>query len=97
MSPRDKIVWFLVPTVSLCSQQHNVLEAQIPEVRMKLLSGDTVEGWTNKNIWDAVLHNTRVVVSTYQILLDALIHAFVKLGSLSLIVFDEGEFDLVVV
>jgi hypothetical protein len=46
---------------------------------------------TEQSLWDAVLDNVKVVVSTYQILLDALSHAFVRMESLALIVFDEGE------
>jgi hypothetical protein len=46
---------------------------------------------THKSLWDAVLNSVKVVVSTYQILLDALTHAFVHIESLALIVFDEGE------
>ena len=45
---------------------------------------------TLQSLWDAVLQNVKVVVSTYQILLDALSHAFVRMESISLIVFDEG-------
>jgi len=42
-------------------------------------------------LWDAVLKNVKIVVSTYQILYDALSHGFVKMESLALIVFDEGK------
>ena len=45
---------------------------------------------TLQSLWDAVLQNVKVVVSTYQILLDALSHAFVRMELISLIVFDEG-------
>ena len=41
-------------------------------------------------MWDAVLLNTRIVVSTYQILFDAVSHALVPLDTLNLIVIDEG-------
>ncbi|KAK1481398.1 RNase3 domain-containing protein [Colletotrichum cuscutae] len=88
----EKIVWFLAPTVSLCSQQFEVLKTQIPEVQIKFLSGDdNVDSWSDQQTWDAVLLNVRVVVSTYQILLDALSHAFVPMSRLSLIVFDEAH------
>ncbi|KAH8818129.1 hypothetical protein F5882DRAFT_252622, partial [Hyaloscypha sp. PMI_1271] len=50
---------------------------------------DGVERWTKQSLWDGVLGNVRVVVSTYQILLDALTHAVVKMEQLALIVFDE--------
>jgi hypothetical protein len=77
--------------VSLCAQQLDALRSQIPAVQMKLLSGDDdIESWSNEQVWAAVLSNVRIVVSTYQILYDALSHAFVRMASLSLIVFDEG-------
>ncbi|KAK1596122.1 RNase3 domain-containing protein [Colletotrichum navitas] len=86
------IVWFLAPTVSLCAQQFAVLQSQIPEVQIKFLSGDdNVDSWSDQRTWDEVLHNVRIVVSTYQILLDALSHAFVRMERLSLIVFDEAH------
>jgi len=64
-------------------------------VQIKFLSGaDGVDRWTEQSLWDGVLKNVRVVVSTYQILLDALTHAFVKMETLALIVFDEGTFQV---
>lgn len=58
---------------------------------MRILTGnDNVHTWSS-NLWGAVLSGTRVVVSTYQVLLDALSHAFIMIEQLSLIVFDEGE------
>lgn len=57
---------------------------------MKLLTGqENVETWS-ANIWDIILRDVRIVVSTYQVLLDALCHSFVKMERLALIVFDEG-------
>ncbi len=57
-----------------------------------MLSGaDNVDTWSDNRIWDDYLNNVRVVVSTYQVLLDAITHAFVKMSQLCLIVFDEGE------
>lgn len=86
-----QFIWFLAPTVSLCAQQFDYLQSQITSVPMKYLSGaDGVDRWTEQSLWNAVLHGCKVVVSTYQILLDALTHAFVKMESLALIVFDEG-------
>ncbi|KAL2021535.1 hypothetical protein VTK56DRAFT_7034 [Thermocarpiscus australiensis] len=89
----EKIVWFLAPTVDLATQQFNVIQAQIPGVQSKLIYGaDNVDAWSSKpGVWDAVLLNTRVVVSTYQILFDAVTHALVPLKSLSLIVVDEAH------
>ena len=76
----------------LASQQYEVLRVQIPAVQFQLICGsDNVEAWSKQSIWDAILCNVRVVVSTFQILFDAVSHAFVDLSSLSLIVIDEGR------
>ena len=86
-----QLIWFLAPTVSLCSQQFEYIESQISAVQVKFLSGaDGVDRWTDQSLWDGVLSNVKIVVSTYQILMDALTHAFVKMESLAFIIFDEG-------
>ncbi|KAK4146464.1 uncharacterized protein C8A04DRAFT_9801 [Dichotomopilus funicola] len=89
----DKIAWFLAPTVALAEQQYEAIRAQIPGVQSKLIRGcDNVDAWSTKpGVWDAVLFNTRIVVSTYQILSDAVAHAFVPLASIGLIVIDEAH------
>ncbi|KAI1769633.1 hypothetical protein GGR53DRAFT_473403 [Hypoxylon sp. FL1150] len=91
-SGTDKIIWFLAPTVALCQQQLNVLKSQIRAVQIKLLIGeDGIETWSDVRTWDEFLKNVRVVVSTYQVLLEAVVHAFVRLDRLSLLVFDEAH------
>jgi len=90
-----QLIWFLAPTVDLCTQQWNLLKTEIPAVEphIKLLQGnDGVEKWKDKMLWDCVLENVRIVVSTPQILLEALCHGFVFLARLSLLVFDEGNY-----
>jgi ERCC4-related helicase len=90
--PSPKLVWFLAPTLALCNQQFEVLSSELPATQVKFLNGnDNVDRWTEQSLWDAVLKNVGVVVSTYAILLDALTHAFVSMDRLSLIVFDEGK------
>ncbi|CAM1509468.1 Fc.00g032070.m01.CDS01 [Cosmosporella sp. VM-42] len=87
----EKIIWFLAPTVSLCAQQYEVIRLQIASVSMKLLTGnEKVDTWSNST-WTTILEDARVIVSTYQVLLDALCHAFVKMESLALLVIDEGR------
>ncbi|RDA85460.1 hypothetical protein CP532_1028 [Ophiocordyceps camponoti-leonardi (nom. inval.)] len=87
----NKIIWFLAPTVSLCEQQFNVIRFQVASVRTKLLTGkDNVDTW-NEQTWKAALDGTRIIVTTYQVLLDALANAFVRMDWLSLIVFDEAH------
>ncbi|KAG5983695.1 hypothetical protein E4U55_007444 [Claviceps digitariae] len=90
-SDPDKIVWFLAPTVALCSQQFDVIRLQLAAVSVKLLTGqENVETWS-AGVWNIILHDVRIVVSTYQVLLDALCHSFIKMDRISLIVFDEAH------
>ncbi|KAI0137270.1 RNase3 domain-containing protein [Xylariales sp. AK1849] len=91
-SQPGKIIWFLTPTVALCDQQFKVLKMRIQGVLIKMLSGnDGVDTWSTLSIWDSFLENVQIVVSTYQVLLDALSHGFVRMDALSLIVFDEAH------
>ena len=69
-----------------------MLEAALPAYQHRLLSGnDDVDKWTEQRLWDAVLKNIRIVVSTPQVLLDALTHGFVKMTKLALLIFDEAH------
>lgn len=87
------MIWFLAPTVSLCLQQYEYIDSQLAAVQVRFLSGaDGVDRWSEQSLWDGILKNVKVVVSTYDILREALDHAFVKLESLALIVFDEGMY-----
>lgn len=48
--------------------------------------------WKDASLWRRVLETHRVIVSTPQVLLDALRHSYINLGkSLGLIVFDEAH------
>ncbi|KAF3008877.1 hypothetical protein E8E13_011050 [Curvularia kusanoi] len=88
----SKRVWFLAPTVALCEQQGQVFSYHLPSYNVLVLSGkDGVDHWTEQNVWDSVLHNVRIVLSTHQVLYDALVHAFVKMDTLALLIFDEAH------
>lgn len=88
-----QIVWFLAPTVALCMQQHAEIASQIPAAKTRILTGlDKVDFWTEQGIWDAVLQDIQIVVSTHAVLADALTHGFVRMDRLGLIIFDEGVF-----
>ncbi|CAG8877912.1 unnamed protein product [Penicillium nalgiovense] len=88
----DKLIWILAPTVALSLQQHEVITSQILSVKTKILTGlDNVDRWTEQGIWDKVLKDVRVVVSTYAVLADALSHGFVRMSRLALLVFDEAH------
>jgi ERCC4-related helicase len=86
-----QLVWFLAPTVALCTQQNASINSNLPSLRTRLLTGsDNVDRWSNTQIWDSVLAEVQVVVSTHAILADALAHGFVQMARLSLLIFDEG-------
>ncbi len=88
----QKLVWFLAPTVSLANQQFEVIKSSIADVQPQLLLGsDNVDKWTGPHVWEKFLTNVRIVVSTFQILFDALKHGMIQLSSLGLIVVDEGK------
>ncbi|KAI2642218.1 RNase3 domain-containing protein [Xylaria nigripes] len=88
----NKITWFLAPTVALCEQQYRVIKSQTGAAQVKFVKGtDNVHTWSSTRIWDEFLKNARVVVSTYQILCDAISHGFVNIGRLGLIIFDEAH------
>ncbi|QSZ33077.1 hypothetical protein DSL72_002662 [Monilinia vaccinii-corymbosi] len=87
-----KLIWVLAPTVALCIQHKEYFQLNIPSVLIKLLVGaDGVDRWAEQRLWDAILKDVKVVVSSYQILLDVLTHGFVRMERLSLIVFDEAH------
>ena len=86
-----QFIFFLVPTVALAAQQEKVVQAHIPAVGCRCISGrETVDTWSIA-VWKAFLDNTRIVISTYQVLLDALKHGFVRIDQLGLVVIDEGR------
>ncbi|OQD72256.1 hypothetical protein PENPOL_c001G07256 [Penicillium polonicum] len=88
----DKLIWFLAPTVALSLQQHEVITSQILSVKTKVLTGlDNVDRWTEQGVWDKVLKDVRIVVSTYAVLADALGHGFVRMSRLALLIFDEAH------
>ncbi|KAF2497347.1 P-loop containing nucleoside triphosphate hydrolase protein [Lophium mytilinum] len=91
-SDPSQIVWFLAPTKALCHQQYDVFCSNLPGFGIQFLSGeDDVDRWTDQSIWNDVLENVRIVISTHAVLLDALSHGFVKLNRLSLLIFDEAH------
>lgn len=57
-----------MPTVALGIQQLKAISSQIPNFQARLLSGaDNVDYWTEQWIWDEVLRDIRIVVSTHQV------------------------------
>jgi endoribonuclease Dicer len=76
----------------LCEQQHDVISKSLP-VPTGLISGAMEpNSWKDPSLWQRVLREHRVVVSTPQVLLDAMHHGYINMGqSIGLIVFDEAH------
>ncbi|KAF9005526.1 hypothetical protein BDQ17DRAFT_1424006 [Cyathus striatus] len=89
---QKKVSWFFAPTVALCAQQKRVIQEYLP-VSVGLISGALEPNqWKESRLWKTVLKTHRVIVSTPQVLLDALRHGYVNLGKdISLLVFDEAH------
>jgi len=85
-----KLAWFLCPSVALAKQQLNYLRKHLPALQARLLIGeDGVDRWSTQRLWDAILHNMGIIVSTYAVLADALKHGFVTMARLSILISDE--------
>jgi endoribonuclease Dicer len=82
----------MAPTVALCEQQQTVIATALP-VSVGLISGALQpEQWKDRDLWKNVLVEHRVVVTTPQVLLDALRHGYINLArDIALLVFDEAH------
>ncbi|KAH9978359.1 P-loop containing nucleoside triphosphate hydrolase protein [Russula compacta] len=87
-----KVSWFLVPTVALAQQQRDVIAGHLP-VSVGLISGaNEPDQWKDPKLWRGVLKTHRVVVTTHDVLLNALRHGYIHLGrDVGLLVFDEAH------
>lgn len=69
-----------------------MITKNLPAVKSRTLTGqDKVELWTEQAIWDAILKDMQVVVSTHAVLADAMSNGFVRVSQLGLLIFDEGR------
>ncbi len=85
-------IWFLTKTVELCLQQCKSLQEKIRFTEIRSFSSrDKVENWRSGDLWEAALKNVGVAVATYEVLLNGLSDGYLKMHSIPLIVFDEGE------
>lgn len=78
--------------MTLIDQQREVIAAHIP-VPVGSISGEKEpDQWRDTSLWARLLRDYRIIVSTPQVLLDALRHGYISLGrDIGLIVFDEAH------
>ncbi|TFY79805.1 hypothetical protein EWM64_g4204 [Hericium alpestre] len=87
-----KVSWFLTPTVALCQQQYEVIKDHLP-VSVGIISGaNEPDQWKDAQLWRRVLANYKIIVSTHDVLLNALRHGYVDMGQyINLLIFDEAH------
>jgi endoribonuclease Dicer len=87
-----QVSWFLAPTVALAQQQQTVIKDNL-SVSVGLISGaNEPDQWKDAALWRRVLNDHRIIVSTHDVLLNALRHGYVHLGrDIGLLVFDEAH------
>lgn len=90
LTSKKKLSWFVAPTVALVEQQKDVISTYIP-VSVGMVSGASEpDQWKDRMLWRRIIDTHRIMVTTPQVLLDALRHGYISLGTdISLVVFDE--------
>lgn len=83
-----RVAFFIVPKVNLVLQQGVVLERNLGCTVTQIHGAMNVDAWS-EDYWAKVLSETDVVVCTADILLHGLSRSFIRMSSISLIVFDE--------
>ncbi|KAI9509470.1 P-loop containing nucleoside triphosphate hydrolase protein [Russula earlei] len=87
-----KVSWFLAPTVALAWQQQAVIAEHLPVVVGFVSGANEPDQWTDTELWRRLLNTHRVIVSTPNVLLNALRHGYIHLGrDIGLLVFDEAH------
>jgi endoribonuclease Dicer len=81
-----------VPTVTLAEQQQAVIDKGV-DVPVGLISGaNQPDQWKDQALWQRVLTSYRIIVSTPDVLLNALRHGYIQLGhNIGFLVFDEAH------
>ncbi|KAI9713595.1 MAG: Dicer-like protein 1 [Bogoriella megaspora] len=86
----DRVSFFLVNSVALVMQQHNVLERNL-DYKIGRLYGDMgVATWRSQQ-WKEILDDNMVIVCTADILVQALVYSFVTMEQINLLIFDEAH------
>jgi endoribonuclease Dicer len=87
-----QVSWFLAPTVALCDQQKTVISQALPVSVGQISGSQEPNQWLDPGLWRGVLEKHRIMVTTPQVLLDALRHGYIHLGTdIGLLIFDEAH------
>ncbi|KAH7116051.1 dicer-like protein 1 [Dendryphion nanum] len=85
-----KTAFFLVDSVNLVFQQANVLQCGLDQNVEGVCGAMGASLWT-KSTWDQYLSRNMVIVCTAEVLIQALMHSFIKIAGINLLIFDEAH------
>lgn len=77
--------------MALIEQQHKVISDHIPVSVGQVTGASEPDQWKDAKVWRKLIDSHRILVTTPQILLDALHHGYMSLGEIGLLVFDEAH------
>lgn len=85
-----KISFFLVDSVTLVFQQFSVLEHNLDH-KVARFCGAMGAGPWHPLIWKQHFSENKVIVCTADVLLQCLMHSFIKISQINLLIFDEAH------
>ncbi|KAF2796271.1 hypothetical protein K505DRAFT_415880 [Melanomma pulvis-pyrius CBS 109.77] len=85
-----KIAFFLVDSVNLVFQQTNVLRCGLSQ-KVEGICGAMGASLWQKSTWDKLFTNNMVIVCTAEVLVQCMMHSFVRMSSVNLLIFDEAH------
>lgn len=86
-----KMSFFLVNSVQLVFQQHNVLCNNLMGQPMERFCGGLNSDLWDKRKWEEIYENNMVVVCTADVLFQALHHGYITMSQINILIFDEAH------
>ncbi|CZS96253.1 related to Dicer-like protein 1 [Rhynchosporium agropyri] len=90
-SSMKRIALFLVDSVQLALQQHNVLEQELHGEPIALFCGELSQNLWNKAFWEKNIDENMAIVCTAEVLRHSLHHSFISMSQINLLIFDEAH------
>jgi len=85
-----RLAFFLVPSVNLVFQQFGVLQTNLDYEAVKIYGALGVDLW-NREKWDKLFLENKIIVCTPEVLHMCLGHGFVRMDQINLLIFDEAH------
>lgn len=85
-----RYAFFLVNNTTLVFQQANVLNCNLDHKILRVCGADGADNWS-KSTWEKHFKDTMVIVCTAEILVQCLLHGFIRMDQINLLIFDEAH------